>query len=169
MGDSFEASPRLEAWVDQHWPEERMLWHGAAHQQLQFLHLHAPLAIAPCSAEERERIRHEARVAGTHTSKSIVMPVYAVWLPGPRVQLVMRGNFHDWKVSVRAGRDVPGPFDGLFDPYAECPAWNCEGFPAGWVFGSYRSNPREFTVALANEFELYAFLRELRCGPEGAV
>jgi hypothetical protein len=74
----------------------------------------------------------------------------------------MRGNFHDWKVSVRAEREVSGDFEGLFDPYAEELGVNCEGFPVGWVFGSHHADRREFTVALGSEYDLYAFLRELR-------
>lgn len=102
-------------------------------------------------------------VIGEHRSKSVRLPVYHIALPD--MELVLRDNFYDWKVSVRSDapiRNVAGW--GLFDEADErgISACYCEGFPREWVQGPYAKDKRRFTVELSGQYDLYAFCLLLR-------
>lgn len=101
-------------------------------------------------------------VAGTHRSKSITLPVYHIDLSVLHgVHVWMRGNFYDWKVSVKSDRPVVGvDFLDVFDPTVEHLDCYCEGMDQ--VFGSYSANPSEFTVSIGSVFDLAVFFRVLR-------
>lgn len=107
-----------------------------------------------------ERHGGAVTVIGEHCSKSVRLPVYHVALPG--LEMVLRDNFYNWRVSVRREKpdDVGGW--GLFDEKTAISRCYCEGFPDGWVFGPYGLDRRRFTVEIGTEHDLYAFCLLLR-------
>jgi hypothetical protein len=97
------------------------------------------------------------KVISTHTSKSVRLPVFHITMPNGD-EFVMRYNFHNWKVSVKAKEMVEADFMNLFNPSSQIHSCYCEGFPPEWVFGSYENNRLEFTVELqAGENYLFTF------------
>lgn len=92
----------------------------------------------------------------THTSKSVELPVIHMTLPDG-TECVMRYNFYDWKVSIKATHPVDCDFMDLFDANEKIHGVYCEGFPAEWVFGSFSKNQQEFTLELHNEYDVWMF------------
>jgi hypothetical protein len=99
-------------------------------------------------------------VISYHTSKSINLPVYKITLANG-VELIMRDNFYDWKVSVKSPKDLEFPFptnlfsNGCDEDIHYC---YCEGFEKEWVYPSYKKSKSEFTVELNNNYDLYTFM-----------
>lgn len=97
-------------------------------------------------------------VISTHYSKSVKLPVYQLNLKKYGIEMVLRHNFYDWKVSVKS--DKPLEFDsmGLLNLTDEIPAVYCEGFPKDKVYGSYANNHSQFTIEIKGYYELYTFI-----------
>lgn len=101
------------------------------------------------------------RVSGSHTSKSITMPVYHIDLSAHGIHVWMRDNFHDWKVSVSSERPIENvDFLDIFDPKDQHPSCYCEGMSN--VFDSYHNDKRKFTVSISDSFDLAVFFRVIR-------
>ena len=98
-------------------------------------------------------------VIATHKSSGFVLPVVRIEPIGMKWRATVRGNFHDWKVSIETfdGAKVKIDYGTLFDPREVAPEVQCEGFPADSVFGPYKKDRSRFTVSLANEHTLFAF------------
>jgi len=98
-----------------------------------------------------------ANLIGTHCSKSIFLPVAEIVHPSGKVVCVIRGNFHNWMVSVEASSDVTGKFERLFNTSHRTSSCYCEGFPPDRVYGSYEENRRRFTVCLYSMYNVTTF------------
>jgi hypothetical protein len=102
-------------------------------------------------------LKETAWVIGEHCSKSVVLPVYSIERPTLGLRLVLRYNFYDWCVSVEsetAVRDWVSGYDrGLLCFF--------EGFPDELKFGTYAESQRRFSLAIRDDYELYAFVRQL--------
>lgn len=110
-----------------------------------------------CATNEEHRSFFEgkgANLIGTHRSKSIQLPVGEIVHPSGRVTCVIRGNFHNWMVSIEATGKVTGKFGRLFDPSHETSSYYCEGFPESRVYGSYDKYMHKFTVCLYSEYDV---------------
>jgi len=94
-------------------------------------------------------------VIGTHKSKSVLLPV--MQLSTDSVTLTIRYNFHNFAVSVDSKKDVPWVFDGLFDSKTTSASCYFEGFQKGIVYGSYDSNPRQFSFHVRSKEQFYVF------------
>lgn len=95
-------------------------------------------------------------VISTHHSKSVKLPVYQIAFKKYNIEMVLRYNFYDWKVSVKSETPLDFDFMGLFDPSKECTI--CEGFPKDKIYGSYSSSYTHFTIELNNHYDLYTFI-----------
>lgn len=102
-------------------------------------------------------------VVATHTSKSVVLPVYLLDLPKRGLQVVMRCNFHDWKLSFISEAPVTPQIQRTFTEREPINSVYCEGFNPEWVFGTYVSNPRQFTIELYDRAQVWTLFWEL-CG-----
>ena len=112
-------------------------------------------------------------VISTHTSKSIKLPVYRM-ITTEDFDIVMRGNFYDWKVSVKLYEPLSYRFkdfcnelctDGIKNSIQPC---YFEGFDDKWIYTkletsyieeykSYRTN-KKFSVELPYIYEsLFTF------------
>lgn len=98
-------------------------------------------------------------VIATHASKGCVLPVVRIQPRGLRFVAWVRGNFHNFMVSVETtdGSEVSMDHGVLFNPGSAHPAVYCEGFPEEVVFGSYTSNRARFTVRISTAHEVFTF------------
>jgi hypothetical protein len=106
--------------------------------------------------EDYQKLSERVGIIDSHQSRSIELPVLHLIL-NDGTEITLRNNFHDWKVSVKAMRDVRGNFMGLFDENGEHHKVYCEGFPSEMVYGSYATNKRRFTISLGGNEALFAF------------
>ena len=113
-------------------------------------------------------------VVSRHYSKSCELPVYYMKMRNG-IQLIMRCNFYDWKVSVEIPRDYePLPADYL---PTDClshrmvkhegeriPPCYCEGFKDEWCFDAYNPQqpPKKFTIEIPDDVCLYVILHSLK-------
>ena len=139
---------KLSAWIAANVVKNEMLWRGAAQSQFaNWLRLGDEYG--------------EPDVVGTHTSKSILLPVVQYRLEN-YVVVTARDNFHDYCVSVRAPGDertLRGPYfhrfmepihrDGFF-----------EGFAAEDTYHSYESSQNRFSLCFGRFLELRVLVDE---------
>lgn len=98
-------------------------------------------------------------VIGTHTSKSIKLPVYHILLKNG-IDFVIRDNFHDVKVSVDSPYELEFPTLLFFRPDLQISHHYCEGFDQSWIYGPYTASNKRFTVEICDKryFHVFAFL-----------
>lgn len=97
-------------------------------------------------------------VVNTHTSKSIVLPVYQINLLNGKIKMIIRNNFYDWKISVDSDIELNMDFMDLFKTDEEIHSVYCEGFKKEQVYGSYNSNKKQFTIEIGDKYKLYTFM-----------
>lgn len=131
----------------------------------------------PKAPPPRDDCRDTVRIVGEHRSKSVRLPVFQMYRPDLDLKVIMRYNFHDWNVSVVSGHPITGldleGYGGVAtaDERKKHPSgldggvyWNYlfwQGFEPGMCFGPNADNPRRFSLAPNDHYELYAFMREL--------
>lgn len=112
-------------------------------------------------------------VVSCHMSKSVLLPVYYIKMQNG-VEVLIRNNFYDWKMSVK----IPAHYKPLPDNYLplDCLHYGVgdekhtiaeyclEGFPSEWAFRAYNpGNPgKQFTVEISDNFKLYVILHALK-------
>jgi hypothetical protein len=136
----------LRDWAIEHQPEEEMLWKNGYWDQVYLLR--DSIRFMVLKGEDREGDPwDEPKVVSSHRSKSIILPVVQYVAP-MRFDIWVRGNFHNWIVSVKAAKPVPDLFFDLFTRDEAVHEVYAEGFKREWVFGSYAIDQTEFTVDL---------------------
>jgi len=147
----------IQEWISNHPIPADMRHKARADLQMIFVRDRLTSLLVPnISNSMREKI---VRVIGTHISKSITLPVYKFDLKGLfGLDIILRDNFHDWKVSIDSLYPIPCDFMGLFDPEEKISPVYCEGFPSELVFGSFKNNPSQFTVEIGDNYRLYTFM-----------
>lgn len=145
-------------------PPKTMRWQDACWDQIIFVRdVLARLLLHQYSHKDQEQ---RTLVVGHHLSKSIQLPVYEIRRDDCVV--LVRNNFHDWKVSVESQSPValdiskqPLVFPNLdvnINPIY------CEGFPTSRVYPCFMASnadedgPCCFTVEFASRYSLYVFL-----------
>lgn len=90
------------------------------------------------------------KVCSFHTSKSVQLPVY--YYENEQLTLVMRNNFHDWNVSVKANKSI------LIPSYMDVrEAGCCEGME-NYKFSSYEGSKYKFSFYSPFNEHLWAIL-----------
>ncbi len=96
------------------------------------------------------------QVISAHTSKSVTLPVYRI-VCGSGLSMILRNNFHDWKLSVVSDRDIDVDFGDLID----CGERNLrpvhfEGFPKELIFAGYSpDNRQKWSASVGTKFCLW--------------
>jgi hypothetical protein len=142
---------------------DTMLWKESAINQMVYIRDIFP-GLFGCGVE----------VISNHTSKSVKLPVYRA-VTKQDFDIIMRGNFYDWKVSVKLYKGLSSTFkqlceelctDGIKNTINRC---YFEGFEDKWIhsklesnyneeYNSYRTN-KEFSIELPYKNEsLFTFL-----------
>jgi len=126
-----------------------MRYYKAAWEQINFVRDELRYLLFPVLEDDSSKYR--CSVVSTHTSKSIVLPVYLIECYG--MKFYIRNNFHNWKISVVSPVDIDIDFSNLItDRDKKIPSILCEGFKQEWVFGRHQDNHKEFTVELWNSY-----------------
>jgi len=148
---------QLQEWANAHEPSKGLIFAPGYWKQIIFIRDNISEVLATSFGEYRE-IGEKIQVISTHTSKSVLLPVFRIEL-NDGTFFILRYNFYSWKVSVNSPRDIEVDFLGLFDPEDESSIMDfyCEGFPKDLVYGPYAKNKRQFTVEIYNDFRLFAF------------
>lgn len=106
-----------------------------------------------------ERARNNCRVVSTHKSKSTNLPVYKIKKNG--LEIILRGNYYDWKVSIKNETSIILP-DMKIDTSKKINSVYCEGFKDSWVYDSYDNDDKQFTIELPyNEYKVYYFFKRI--------
>jgi hypothetical protein len=157
---------KIQDWFMKHQPEDEMVYKNAMIDQVKFFRDEIqPLLGRGLDATRRAELME---VVGTHTSKSIVLPVYHVDRPDLLLKVWLRDNFYNTKLSVVCGKELVGAdFSGLFhvtpppDPeYTGNELSPCyfEGFRSEWIFGYYCENKQAWSAEIGSQQELYTVL-----------
>ena len=97
-------------------------------------------------------------VISTHYSKSVKLPVFQINLEKYGIELVLRYNFYNWKISVKSDKPLDFDFMGIFNPTEQWSGVYCEGFPKDKIYGSYEQNHSKFTIEISSRYDLYTFV-----------
>ena len=97
-------------------------------------------------------------VISTHYSKSVKLPVYQINMEKYGIEMVLRSNFYDWKISVKSDKPLDFDYMGLFNPTEKISSVYCEGFPKDKVYGSYEQSHSQFTIEIGSRYDLYTFI-----------
>lgn len=108
--DELVIRPLLQDWFNDNVPDEKWRFANAAQNQIMwvrdcFAYLVWNCLLAGKDTSFAERMA-TLTVDGTHTSKSVKLPVYRIDVSG--VTIKARGNFHDW--CVRCWGELNKPF-----------------------------------------------------------
>ena len=87
-------------------------------------------------------------VISTHYSKSVKLPVFQIDMEKYGIEMVLRYNFYDWKISVKSDKPLDFDYMGLFNPTEKISSVYCEGFPKDKVYGSYEQSHSQFTIEI---------------------
>lgn len=157
---------------------KKLIYSKAARGQILFIRdVIAPLVfsgipykdIPDCTIDHPDGSAYEtkrtANVVGTHYSKSCELPVYHFERRDLGLQFIMRGNFHDWKLSVLSHHPVEAyalrvlgytspPRDPDYTGDCLAPVY-FEGFDTDWCFGYFSENSHKFSISLADDQSLW--------------
>jgi len=173
--DSKDLMEWFLPWIQRH-DGSVLIYKDSASEQIQFIRdAIAPMVLSGTSYYEnlieisdakggKREVCRSSLVVGEHTSKSVVLPVYAFERPDLGLQLVMRCNFYNWKLSVLSEQRIEAPFEALFhtipppDPgYTGndlAPVY-FEGFQKDWCFNYYSLNHRKWSCQLNDKSSLW--------------
>lgn len=140
------------AWARVNEPDNSLLYKNSFYEQINFVQDILSRILLP-SYDEYEK--SPVMIISTHVSKSVTLPVYQFKLEKYGLEITLRNNFYDWKVSINS--QIPIEFDpmGLIDKNKTISF--CEGFPTGKLYGSYNSNHSQFTFEIRTNYDLYTY------------
>ena len=148
----------LQDWFMSNRASEEMIYKKASENQIMFVRDNLSCLVTGKS--------NNVFVISTHTSKSIKLPVYSLEREG--LQIILRNNFYNWKMSVISKQFIELDFSGLFhtsppiDPdYTGDSLASCyfEGFPEKLIFGYYDlSNHKKWSAEISSNYELWTVL-----------
>ena len=153
----------LQDWANENKPSKEMIWEGAFWDQIIFVRDTLCRLLMECERADGDTLfstyKDLSKVISTHTSKSIVCPVYQISWHG--FVFVMRYNCFDWKVSVSAPYSLEHiDFEDIFEVDAEIHSVYCGGM-GEYIFSSFLKNPKQFTIELQTKNEMYFFFRKI--------
>lgn len=100
-------------------------------------------------------------VVSTHTSKSCLLPVYALKLTNG-IEFIMRENFYGWIVSIRSPFEIEtipefcyGDGVNRDNDISDC---YCEGFKNSWVYVYKNKNFNYSTFRIDSNYQLYTLI-----------
>ena len=144
----------VTAWMRVNEPASNLIYADGLREQVSFIRDTINYMLNP---SYEEGYKNEPLVISTHKSKSVKLPVFQINLKKYGIELVLRYNFYNWKVSVKSEKPLNFDFMGLFNPSERIHSIYCEGFPKDKVYGCFKENPAQFTIRIESHFELYTF------------
>ncbi len=154
---------KLQEWINENKPDEKLIYGDGCGSQSIFIRDNIPQIFAK-DMDEYKSIKDNIMVVSTHTSKSVKLPVFQVTLSSG-LKMILRYNFHDWKVSVISPFPIECDFLKIFNKDEKIHSVYCEGFRDEWVFGTYNENNSNFTIEIRpGYYQLYTFFWLLKEG-----
>jgi hypothetical protein len=147
----------LQEWISANSPDKKMLWKNSWSNQVCFVRDEIPRFLSD-TYDSYITVKENITVISTHTSKSIELPVYCIKANGDKI--ILRNNFHDWKVSVETHNLHKIDFQKLGivkNTSAQVHQVYCEGFKPEWVYKPYDDDRFKYTVEIYNDFDLKLF------------
>jgi len=95
-------------------------------------------------------------VISTHTSKSVLLPVWRIRTSYGLV-VTCRDNFHNLKFSIQSQRPINADFHGICKIDEQINTVYCEGFENEWVYGPYANDNEKFTVEIFGTYPAWTF------------
>lgn len=145
----------VTAWIRVNEPDEKLIYTKGLSKQVYFV---GDELCKLLSSTYEEWEGNPPMVISTHYSKSVKLPVFQINLEKYGIEMVLRYNFYDWKVSVKSDKPLKFDYMGIFNPTQEISYIFCEGFPKDKVYGSYEKSHSQFTVEISSYYDLYTFI-----------
>lgn len=145
----------VTAWIRVNKPDKNLIYAKGLEDQVRFVR--GPLCHMLRSTYE-EWHDNPPLVISTHYSKSVKLPVFQINLEKYGIEMVLRYNFYDWKISVKSDKPLDFDYMGLFNPKEEIASVYCEGFPKDKVYVSYEQSHSQFTIEIGSHYDLYTFI-----------
>ena len=145
----------VTAWMRVNQPNENLIYAEELGFQVRFVR---DVLCELLMANNEEMSENLPLVISTHYSKSVKLPVFQINLEKYGIEMILRYNFYDWKISIKSIKPLDFDFMGLFNPTEEISYLCCEGFPRNKVYGSYEQNHSQFTTSIVSHYELYTFI-----------
>ncbi len=153
----------LQKWFSCNDVSDEMLWKKSYVNQVIFVRDDLNGLMQNC-LEGEDRI--SVKVISTHISKSITLPVYH--LQRKNLNIILRENFYNWKMSVISSNPIVTDFQGLFHTTPpiepdytgdELSSVYFEGFPEELVFRYYEEQNKyyktRFSAKISSDYILY--------------
>lgn len=150
----------LREWIDGNHPDEKLIYKDGLYRQAEIVERMAAQLLHKVRLDGDtlyKQYKNMIKVISTHTSKSVLLPVYYIAWRG--AEFVIRYNFHNWIVSVNSFNQRPD-FEGAVNE-KEVVSCYAEGFPIEYVFGSYAKNKSQFTCEFEDEYDTMFFFRKV--------
>lgn len=145
----------VTAWLRVNEPDENLIYAKGLGDQVCFVRDRLCHLLISTYKEWRD---NPPLVISTHYSKSVKLPVFQINLEKYGIEMVLRYNFYDWKISVKSDKPLDFDYMGLFNPTEEISYLYCEGFPRDKVYGSYEQSHSQFTIEIGSHYNLYTFI-----------
>ena len=145
----------VTAWIQVNEPDENLIYAKGLGDQVRFVRDRLCQLLRSTYEELRD---NPPLVISTHYSKSVKLPVFQINLEKYGIEMVLRYNFYDWKISVKSDKPLDFDYMGLFNPTEEISYLYCEGFPRDKVYGSYEQSHSQFTIEIGSHYDLYTFI-----------
>ena len=144
----------VTAWIRANEPDENLIYAKGLGDQVCFVR---DTLCQLLSSTYEEWHNNPPLVISTHYSKSVKLPVFQINLEKYGIEMVLRYNFYDWKISIKSDKPLDFDYMGLINPKQEIPYYCCEGFPRDKVYGSYGQSHSQFTIEIGSHYDLYTF------------
>ena len=145
----------VTAWIRVNKPDENLIYAKGLGDQVCFVRDRLCHLLRSTYEEWRD---NPPLVISTHYSKSVKLPVFQINLEKYGIEMVLRYNFYDWKISMNSDKSLYFAYMGLFNPTEEISYLYCEGFPRDKVYGSYEQSHSQFTIEIGSHYDLYTFI-----------
>ena len=140
----------VTSWVRVNEPDKNLIYKDAAIDQVCFMR-----DIIGGLFFKKYTKRTKVMVIGTHMSKSVLLPVYEIRIPG--LTLTIENNFYSFGCSVEADMKVDCDFMGLIDKYKDV-EW-LYGFPDDRKFKHLASyNNQSFSFETDSKYTFYTIM-----------
>lgn len=143
----------LTAWVRVNQPSDTLIYAEGFRPQVCFVR--DTLYSIFYSYEEEKN--NPVTVISTHTSKSVKLPVYRIYLKEHNIEIILRYNFYNWIISIDSERPLDFDHMGLFNQTKVITHQYCEGFPKDKVYGCYQDSHSKFTIDISSNYDVYTW------------
>lgn len=147
----FNRTEKIQAWFNSHEPSEKMTYEKYWWRNNTFIR---------DEIVDRFFNSKDAKVVGTHYSKSIECPVIKAYYKD--VEVLWQYNFHNWQIMVKSNKDLE--LNDLELIEANGNYFYYQGIPNEYQFKPYdKNNKKEFAICTnSNTYTVFAFAVELR-------